>query len=61
MRVDIKGAAKHTGLSEIAIRKAVWAKRFPVYRTGRGKMIFDTDLLDEAIKREMLRNVEFFE
>lgn len=60
MRVDIKGAVKHTGLSEYAIRKGVWAGRLPVYRVGsRGRMIFDTELLDAAIKADMLRNMEF--
>ena len=58
MRIDIKEAAEHTGLSQYAIRKAVWAKRFPVFRTGSGKMIFDTVLLDEAIRCEMLKNIE---
>ena len=59
MRVDIKGAVEYTGLTEYAIRKGVWAKRFPVYRTGNGTMIFDTELLDDAIKREMLKNIKF--
>lgn len=58
MKVDIKGAAEHTGLTEYAIRKAVWAKRIPYYQTGKGKYIFDTDLLDEALRNEMLRNME---
>jgi hypothetical protein len=58
MRVDIKGAVKHTGLTEYAIRLGIKEKRLPVYRVGAGKFIFDTDLLDEAIKNEMLKSVE---
>jgi hypothetical protein len=58
MRVDIKGAVKHTGLSEYAIRLGVKEKKIPVYRVGRGKFIFDTDMLDKAIEKEMLRSVE---
>jgi hypothetical protein len=58
MKVDIRGAVEHTGLTEYAIRRAVWAKKLPVWRTGNGKMIFDTDLLDKAIEKEMMRNFE---
>lgn len=58
MRVDIKGAVEHTGLTEYAIRLGVKNKIFPVYRVGRGKLIFDTDLLDEAIRSEMMKSVE---
>lgn len=29
MKVDIKGAIEHTGLTEYAIRKLIWAKRIP--------------------------------
>lgn len=58
MRVDIKEAAKHTGLTEYAIRKAVWDKKIPYWQTGKGKYIFDTELLDEAIKKIMLSNME---
>jgi len=57
MRVDIKGAVEHTGLTEYAIRLGVKRKIFPVYRVGRGKLIFDTDLLDEAIRAEMMKSV----
>ncbi len=58
MRVDIKGAVKHTGLSEYAIRLGVKEKKFPVYRVGKGKLIFDTEMLDKAIEKEMLKSVE---
>lgn len=58
MRVDIKGAVKHTGLTEYAIRLAVKQNKFPVYKVGNGKFIFETDLLDQAIEREMLRSIE---
>lgn len=57
MRVDIQGAMKHTGFTEYAIRKAVREKMLPVYRIGRGKMVFDTDLLDETIRDEMLKSM----
>ena len=58
MRVDIKEAAKITGLTEYAIRRAVWAKKIPYWQTGKGKYIFDTELLEEAIRKIMLRNME---
>jgi hypothetical protein len=58
MRVDIKGAVEHTGLSEYAIRLGVKQKRFPVYRVGKGKFIFDTEMLDKAIEKEMLKSIE---
>lgn len=57
MRVDIKGAVEYTGLTEYAIRLGVKKKIFPVYRVGRGKLIFDTFLLDEAIKNEMMKSI----
>ena len=58
MRVGIKGAVKHTGFTEYAIRLGVKEGKFPVYRVGRGKFIFETDLLDKAIEKEMLRSIE---
>ena len=61
MRVDIKGAVKHTGLTEYAIRQGVKKRIFPVYRVGSGKLIFDTDLLDDAIRNEMMKSVNKYE
>lgn len=58
MKVDIVEAAKHTGLSIYAIRRAAWAKRIPFYRTGKGKYIFDTELLDDAIRNQMLKSMQ---
>ena len=57
MRVDIKGAVRHTGLTEYAIRLGVKEGKIPVYRVGRGKFIFDTDLIDDAIRLEMLKSI----
>lgn len=57
MRVDMKGAIAHTGFTDYALRKAIWAKKIPYFQTGRGKYIFDTELLDFAIRRIMLENM----
>ena len=58
MRVDIKGAVASTGLTEYAIRKMIWAKKIPYFTTGGGTYIFDTELLNDAIKNIMLKNME---
>lgn len=58
MRVDIKGAIAHTGLTDYAIRQAIRAKKLPYWQTGKGKYIFDTELLDDAIRSQMLKNME---
>jgi hypothetical protein len=59
-RVGLVEAAEHTGLSQSELRRGALAGRYPYMRlgdTGHGKMIFDIDLLEEAIKARMLASI----
>jgi hypothetical protein len=54
--IDIKAAAKFTGLSEMTLRRAIRVGRFPYIRAGgpgsNGKLLFDPELLSAALERE---------
>ncbi|MDD4564489.1 MAG: hypothetical protein PHE79_03315 [Eubacteriales bacterium] len=59
MRVGIEDLIRITGLTEYAIRRGIREKRIPYYQVSKnGKYIFDTDLVDEAIRNEMKKNTE---
>lgn len=56
--VKLKEAALHTGLAEWELRQGAKSKRYPHMRAGgaRGTILFDLELLEEAITRQMLAN-----
>lgn len=60
MRVGIKEAAIYTGLSKYALYAGVKDGRLPAWKTANGKIIFDTELLDQAIRDGMMQNVQQF-
>ena len=57
-RMGVREAAAYTGLSEHAIRIGCKRGIFPYFKVGLGKghIILDTDMLDEAITSQMLEN-----
>jgi len=56
--VKLTEAAKQTGLSTWELRQGAKAGRYPHLRSGgaRGTILFDLDLLNESITRQMLAN-----
>jgi len=59
-RVGIHEAVKLTGLTEYNLRTGVLSGKYPAFRVNadKGKILFDMDLLEEAIKTEALANME---
>ena len=58
--VDIKEASKATGLSKWEIGRGARAGDYPCIRIGegRGKFLFNIDLLCETLKKRALANVK---
>lgn len=58
-KVLLKEASKITGLSEWELRIGVKNGKYPALKvgSGRGKYIFDLDLLNDRIVKLMLENV----
>ncbi len=58
--VKLAEAAAHTGLTPWALRQGAISGKYPAMRTGgaRGTILFDLDLLEESITRQMLANVK---
>lgn len=59
-KVLLKEAAQLTGLSEWELSSGARAGRWPVLRigSGRGKYVFDIDLLEARIQELMLANIK---
>jgi len=60
-RVGIKAASEATGLSQWELRQGARSGRYPHFRVGdseHGRIIFDLELLEEHIKRQMIQNVK---
>ena len=57
--VNIKEAARASGLSEWELKRGVHAGDYPYIRVGegRGKFLFDIELLNETIKNRALMNM----
>lgn len=56
--VKLAEAAEQTGLTPWELRQGARAGRYPHIRSGgeRGTILFDMDLLEESITRQMLAN-----
>ena len=56
--VGVKEAAKETGLSEWELKRGANAGDYPHIRVGegRGKFLFDMDMLNETITKKALAN-----
>lgn len=59
-RVNVKEAAKTTGLSEYAIRAGIKTGKYPYIKAGygRGRILIDIDKLIEALDQEAKFNQE---
>ena len=62
-RGGLKEASAHTGLTVWELRTGALSGKYPYMRIGgqQGRFWFDFDLLDSAIERLMLNNVEHVE
>lgn len=60
-KVLLKEAAELTGLSEWELSSGARSGRYPVLRvgSGRGKFVYDIDLLEKRINELMLQNVKY--
>ena len=57
---NVKEAAKATGLSECELKRGVHAGIYPYIRVGegRGKFLFDIDMLNDVITRRAMDNMK---
>ena len=58
--VGVKEAAKATGLSEWELKRGVRAGEYPFIRIGegRGKFLFNIDMLNDVISRRAMSNMK---
>ena len=54
--VNIKEAAKRTGLSEYELRKGVKQGKYPFIKAGETKYMFNVEALEQSIVQQMEYN-----